>query len=93
VRWRFSKRTAKKSLTKVSVWRILVGMRSRLESLLATDAQWSYIRRLMNEAFASHCELVPNIDVHHQPTQYLKADASADIKRLLELKAQGWPRR
>lgn len=67
-------------------------MRSRIENLLATDQQWCYIRRLMNEAFANHCNQTPNLDVHHMPYQYLKTDASADIKRLLELKAAGWPR-
>lgn len=44
----------------------------------------------MNQAFSHHCKNVPNIDVHHRPTYYMKADASSDIKRLLEAKAQGW---
>lgn len=65
-------------------------IRRRIEATLATDAQWAYVRRLMNEAFVHHCANTPNIDVHHQPTHYTKEQASADIKRLLEAKARGW---
>jgi hypothetical protein len=61
-----------------------------LSYLLCTDAQWSYIRRLMNEAFAHHYSNTPNIDVHHMPHNYLKSDASADIQRLLSAKQKGW---
>jgi hypothetical protein len=57
---------------------------------LCTDAQWSYVRRLMNEAFSRHYADVPNIDVHHMPTYYTKTEASADINRLLAAKARGW---
>jgi len=55
---------------------------------LATDAQWSYVRRLANEAFAHH--FATGIDANHRPTYYLKTDASADITRLLAAKARGW---
>lgn len=65
-------------------------MMRRAEAILATDAQWSYVRRLMNEGFARLCKSLPNLDVHHMPTYYTKEQASADIKRLLELKAGGW---
>lgn len=58
--------------------------------ILATDAQWAYVRRLMNEAFSRRYANVPNIDVHHQPSCYTKAEASADIARLLAAKANGW---
>ena len=59
-------------------------------SILATDAQWSYVRRLMNEAFAHLYKDTPNIDVHHRPTYYTKEQASADITRLLAAKKNGW---
>jgi hypothetical protein len=61
-----------------------------MENYLATDAQWSYVRRLMNEAFSRHYDNTPNIDVHHMPRNYTKAQASADISRLLAAKARGW---
>lgn len=63
---------------------------ARRESLLATDQQWSYVRRLMNEAFSRLYKNTPNIDVHHAPRDYSKADASADIARLLAAKSRGW---
>ena len=56
----------------------------------ATDAQWSYIRRLLREAFAHLYEGGPNLDEHHMPTNYTRDQASADIKRLLEAKGRGW---
>jgi hypothetical protein len=62
----------------------------RALSTLATDAQWGYVCRLMNEAFANLYQNVPNIDVHHQPTYYSKSQASADIARLLAAKSRGW---
>jgi len=57
---------------------------------MATDAQWSYIRRLLREGFAHLCKSLPNLDEHHMPMYYSKQKASADIQRLLELKARGW---
>jgi hypothetical protein len=55
-----------------------------------TDAQWAFIKRLMNEAFVHHCNKTPNLDVHHMPRCYSKEQASADIKALLNLKANNW---
>lgn len=52
--------------------------------------KWAYVRRLWNEGWARHCPRLPNLDPHHMPTYYTKAQASGDIKRLLELKAEGW---
>jgi len=65
-------------------------MAIRADAALCTDEQWSYIRRLMHQAFARGCKTMPNLDVHHMPRHYLKSAASADIKRLLVLKANGW---
>jgi len=67
-------------------------MRRNLDHLLATEPQWAYVRRLMLEAFAKgyRGKDLPNIDTHHQPTYYTKADASADIRALLSIKARGW---
>jgi hypothetical protein len=62
----------------------------RLEALLCTPAQWSYIRRLLREGFASHYKGGPNLDEHHMPTNYMKQQASADIATLLAAKARGW---
>lgn len=64
--------------------------RNRAQATLATDAQWSYLRRLLRERFAHHCSAGPNLDEHHMPTYYTKDQASADIKRLLDIKAKGW---
>jgi len=58
--------------------------------MLATDAQWNYIRVLMNEAFRNLYKQTPNIDVHHRPTFYTKEQASGDIKKLLNAKKNGW---
>ena len=56
-----------------------------------TDSQWSYIRRLMNEAFVHLYKNVPNLDINHSaPMNYSKLDASADITRLLTAKSRGW---
>lgn len=64
---------------------------ARLE---CTDAQWSYLRRLMTEAFVHHCASpdLPNLDVHHMPTYYTKTQASQDIETLKRLKMNGWKR-
>lgn len=63
---------------------------SRASEMLASDAQWSYVKRLMREAFAKGYNNTPNLDVHHRPTYYTIEQASADIKRLLEAKQKGW---
>lgn len=65
-------------------------MAQQIREFPATDAQWAYVRRLMNEAFAKLYKDTPNIDVHHMPRNYTSAQASADIGRLLKAKAQDW---
>jgi len=57
---------------------------------LASDAQWAYVRRLMNEAFCHLYRNTPNIDTHHRPAYYTMSQASEDIKRLLAAKSRGW---
>ncbi len=64
--------------------------RQWIASLECTDAQWSYIRRLMDEGFVHHCNSLPPLDRHHMPTYYSKSQASADIKTLLALKSNNW---
>lgn len=58
--------------------------------LMCTDAQWSYIRILMNEGFVHHCKELPPLDVHHMPTNYTKQQAFQDIETLKALKSNGW---
>ncbi len=55
-----------------------------------TDAQWSYLVRLMNEAFSHLYKKTPNLDVHHMPYNYTTKQASTDIQSLLEAKKGGW---
>jgi hypothetical protein len=58
----------------------------------ATDAQWSYLRTLMNEAFVKRYKGgdLPPLDVHHMPTHYTAEQASQDITALKAIKARGW---
>jgi len=55
-----------------------------------TDAQWSYLQRLLREAFAHLYKHGPNLDTHHMPTHYTKQQASSDLKSLLAAKSRGW---
>ena len=55
---------------------------------MATDAQWSYVSRLLNQAFSRRIDHGLGLDANHRPHHYTKQQASADIERLKELLAR-----
>ncbi len=55
----------------------------------ATDAQLSYLRRLLNEAFANRMPGRTGLDAHHLENT-TRAQASFAIERLKACKANGW---
>lgn len=60
------------------------------DRIYATDAQLTYLRRLLHEAFAHR--FTSYFDVHHLEL-VTKSEASAEIDRLLTAKRNGWPGR
>ena len=61
-----------------------------MRDIYATDAQRSYLRRLLNEHFVKHCAVRMYLDPHHLPERMTKQEASRYIGELKTLKANGW---
>lgn len=64
--------------------------RAAIARLHATDAQLTYLRRLLPEAHAHGYRHVLCIDVNHLEPRIGKKYASQAISELLAAKARGW---
>lgn len=64
--------------------------RAYLASVEMTDAQWNYMKALINQSFANRYELPYTISVHHRPDRMLKDEASDFIAQLVAARNRGW---